>query len=429
MFNDIRKEFPILKSKGLKKGLVYLDSSATTQKPQVVIDRLNRYYSSENANIHRGPYDLSVNATKDWLDAHKIVAKLLNADTYKEIIFVRNTTEGLNMLVNTIGRDILKEDDIVVVSEMEHHSNIVSWMILQKSINFKIEYIPVKEDYTLDLDWLKALIKKYGKRIKVVSVLHISNVLGVKNDVEEIFKLAKSVDAFTILDAAQSVARSELDVKKIGCDALVFSGHKVYGPTGSGVVYCKLKYLESLVPWMGGGEMISSVSKKGFEYNELPWKFEAGTPDIGGGIALGCTIDWLLDTLQHVGGWEKIVEHEQELIGVFLNQFKGIEWFKHFGPDDISKKYGAISFNLEGFTFRGCKNIFNVETNRSGDGIGEFLNSKGIAFREGYHCAEPLHDKFCIGPTLRFSLGIYTNEDDIKYAANSLKEAVLSGLS
>ena len=227
MFNDIRKEFPILKSSPLKRKLIYLDSSATTQKPQVVIDRLSEYYSKENANIHRGPYELSKDATKYWEQAHESVAKLLNANSYKEIVFVRNTTEGLNMLVNIFGKELLKDGDIVVITEMEHHSNIVSWMILQKSIKFKLEYIPVKDDFTLDLDWLRDLIKKNGKKVKIVSVVHISNVLGVKNNVEEIFKIAKEVNAFTILDAAQSIARTKVDVKEIGCDALVFSGHKV----------------------------------------------------------------------------------------------------------------------------------------------------------------------------------------------------------
>jgi len=429
MFEEIRKEFPIIKGSRFGKKLVYLDSAATTQKPESVIERLSQYYKSENANIHRGPYDLSVEGTKLWEWAHEKVASFINADSYKEIVFVRNTTEGLNLLVNTVGRKLLSKGDIVVVSEMEHHSNIVSWMILQKEIPFKIEYIPVKEDYTLDIDWFKKLVEKEGEKIKIVSLVHISNVLGVKNNVEEIFKIAKKNKSFTILDAAQSIVHTKVDVKEIGCDALTFSGHKAYAPTGTGAVYCKQKYLEELTPWMGGGEMISSVSFKDFEYNELPWKFEAGTPDIGGGIVLGYAIEWFEQTLEKIGGWEKLVGHEQDITEFFLKQFDGIEWFKPFGPRDSSKKYGAIAFHIEGFTFRGCKNIFNVETNRDGSGISYFLNEKGIAFREGYHCAEPLHDKFCVGPSLRFSLAIYTNEEDLKYAANMLKQAVLQGLN
>ena len=428
MFKEIRKEFPILKDSLFGKRFVYLDSAASTQKPTYVIERLKKYYEEENANIHRGPYDLSVNGTKLWEWAHEKVASFINAKSYKEIIFVRNTTEGLNFLVNTFGRELLSKGDIVVVSEMEHHSNIVSWMLLQKQIDFKIEYIPLKEDFTLDLDWLRELIKKEGKRVKIVSVVHISNVLGIKNNVEEIFKIAKDNNSFTILDAAQSIVHTKVDVQEIGCDALVFSGHKAYAPTGTGAVYCKQEYLEKLTPWMGGGEMISSVSFNGFEYNELPWKFEAGTPDIGGGIVLGSAIEWFENTLEKIGGWEALIRHEQGLIEYFLKEFDGIEWFKPFGPRNSSLKYGAISFHLEGFTFRGCKDVFKIETSRQGNSISEFLNENGIAFREGYHCAEPLHDKLCVGPSLRFSLGIYNNQEDLKYAANMLKQAVLRGM-
>jgi len=428
MFKEIRKEFPILKSTPFGKRLIYLDNAASTQKPSYVIERLKKYYMEENANIHRGPYDLSINGTKLWQWAHEKVAHFVNANSYKEIIFVRNTTEGLNFLVNTFGRELLKKGDIVVVSEMEHHSNIVSWMILQKQLDFKIEYIPLNEDYTLDIQWLRDLIKKEGKRVKIVSVVHISNVLGIKNNVEEIFKIAKGNGSFTILDAAQSVVHTKIDVKKIGCDALVFSGHKAYAPTGTGAIYCKQEYLEKLTPWMGGGEMISSVSLKGFEYNDLPWKFEAGTPDIGGGITLGYAIEWFENTLEKVGGWDKLREHEIAVEDAFIKQFEGIDWFKPFGPRESELRYGVMAFHLEGFTFRGCKNIFNIETSRDGGSISEFLNKKGIAFREGYHCAEPLHDKLCVGPSLRFSIAIYNNEEDVLYAANMLKEAVLSGV-
>lgn len=428
MFEDIRKQFPILKNSPFQKKLVYLDSAATTQKPQVVIDRLMQYYEKENANIHRGPYDLSVEGTKKWEWAHEKVASFINAKSYKEIVFVRNTTEGLNFLVQTVGRKLLSDRDIVVVSEMEHHSNIVSWMLLQKEINFDIRYIPLKDDFTLDIDWLNSLIKKEGKRVKIVSVVHISNVLGIKNDVESIFKIAKENNSFTILDAAQSIVHTEVDVQDIGCDSLCFSGHKAYAPTGTGAVYVREEYLKDLTPCMGGGEMISHVSFKDFEYNEIPWKFEAGTPDIGGGIVLGYTIEWFENILNKLGGWDRLMEHEQNLTDFFLKQFDGLEWFKLFGPRKSSKRYGPIAFHIDGFTFRGCKDIHKVESSKDGEGISKFLNEKGIAFREGYHCAEPLHDRLNVGPSLRFSLGIYTNEDDLKYAANALKEAVLSGI-
>lgn len=230
------------------------------------------------------------------------------------------------------------------------------------------------------------------------------------------------------MDAAQSVVHTKVDVKQIGCDALTFSGHKAYAPTGSGAVYVKQKYLEELIPWMGGGEMISQVSFTDFKYNELPWKFEAGTPDIGGGIALGYAIEWFENVLDKIGGWNSLTGYEHELIEYFLEQFDGIEWFNLFGPRDSSIRYGAIAFHLKGFTFRGCKDINKIENSKNGESISQFLNEKGIAFREGYHCAEPLHDRFNVGPSLRFSLGIYTNKEDLKFAANSLKEAVLSGI-
>jgi len=426
-FLNIKKEYPILNRGLLKKNLVYLDSAATTQKPQVVIDRLCKYYTNENANIHRGPYDLSVNATKEWEKAHEIVADFINANSYKEVIFVRNTTEGLNFLANSVGRKILNKGDIVVVSEMEHHSNIVPWMILQKEIGFKIEYIPVNDNYTLDLEWFKDLVRKEEKKIKIVSLVHISNVLGVKNDVKLFFDLVPN--AFKIVDAAQSVARTRVDVKEMGCDALVFSGHKVYAPMGSGALYVNEKYIKNLDPWMGGGEMISSVKREGYELNDIPWRFEAGTPNVADGIALGVALEWLMEKVDLLGGWKAIEDHEHDLVSLAFKQFEGIDWFQTFGPKDPSLKYGAIAFNVKGFVFRGCKNVLNMESSLEGSSISDFLNESGIAFREGYHCAEPLHDKFCVGPTLRFSLGIYTTEEDIKYACNKLKEAVLRGAS
>lgn len=426
-FIKIRKEFPLISGSFLNKPITYLDNSATTQKPKAVINKLNEYYTKENANIHRGPYDLSIKATQAWQQAHQTIANFINADTYKEIIFVRNTTEGLNLLVNTVGREKLKKGDIVVISEMEHHSNIVPWLILQEEIGFKIEYIPVKEDYTLDYAWFEDLVKKKKSKVKIVSLVHISNVLGVKNDVARIFKTSHKAGAFNILDAAQSIARTPIDVKELQCDALTVSGHKVYAPTGSGAVYINMETLKDLKPWMGGGEMISSVKKDTYELNELPWRFEAGTPNIADGIAFATAIEWLQSQVDQIG-WEQILNHEQALIKTMLDQFSGIEWFKHFGPNDHTLKYGAVSFNIQGYTFKGCKDILNMETNKEGETISKYLNDNNIAFREGYHCAEPLHDKFCIGPTLRFSFGIYNNQEDVIKAVNTLKQAVIQGL-
>lgn len=424
MSNNIREQFPILKTKINGNNIVYLDNAATTQKPQFVLDAINDYYTKYNANIHRSSHVLAKEATEKWKNAHQIVADFLNADSYKEIVFTRNTTESLNLIVNTYGKANLSQGDIVIISEMEHHSNIVPWQMLQKEIGFEIRYIPVNTDFDLDLDWLKKEIVEEGSRIKIVSVVQISNVLGTLNPVKKIAELAHSVGAFMIVDAAQSVPHIKVDVKDIGCDALVFSGHKVYGPTGSGVLYCKENILEKLPPFMGGGEMILSVSKEGFEMNDLPWRFEAGTPDIESGIVLGETIKWFEKTVNDMGGFDKLIEHERNLMKELFDSFDGIEWFKPFGKIDVNNRYGVLTFNIDGFSFKGCKEKENEK--KEGEGIVGYISEKGICVREGFHCAEPLHDVFNVGPTMRASFGIYNNSEDVKSFARFLKEAVLS---
>lgn len=422
MLKNIRKEFPILKRKINGRRIVYLDNAATTQKPQAVIDSIVNYYEKYNANIHRSSHVLAKEATEMWIDAHKKVAEFINAHSYKEIVFVRNSTEGLNLIANTYGRTNLKKGDIVVLSEMEHHSNIVPWLILQKEINFDIRYIPINDKYDLDLEWLKDLIKKEGKKVKIISVVQVSNVLGTLNPVKEIVTIGHEVGAFVMIDAAQSIPHIKVDVTDIDCDALVFSGHKVYGPTGSGVLYCKEDILNKLPPFFGGGEMILSVTKDSFETNDIPWKFEAGTPDIESGICLGNAIDWFSNSIKKIGGWEKLREHDVELIEYLLELFDGIEWFKVFGKKDAKNRYGVLAFNIAGFSFKGCKEKVKVD----GSTIVEYLSKRGIAVREGFHCAEPLHDRFRVGPTMRVSTGIYNTKEDIKEFANTLKEAFLS---
>ncbi|HAM37657.1 TPA: cysteine desulfurase, partial [Patescibacteria group bacterium] len=388
MHNNIRDQFPIFKTKVNGKSLVYLDNAATTQKPQFVLDAINEYYTKYNANIHRSSHVLAKEATERWKEAHQIVADFLNADSYKEIVFTRNTTEGLNLLVNTYGKQNLSKGDIVIISEMEHHSNIVPWQILQKEIGFEIKYIPVNENFDLDIDWLRNEIQKEGERIKVVSVVHISNVLGTLNPAKEIAELAHRVGAFMIIDAAQSIPHIKVDVKELDCDALVFSGHKVYGPTGSGVLFCKENILEKLPPYMGGGEMILRVSKDGFEMNELPWRFEAGTPNIESGIVLGETLKWFSKAVEEMGGYEKLIDHERNLMTGVIDSFDGIDWFKPFGKIETNNRYGALTFNIDGFSFKGCKEKEN--SNQEGDGIVEYISKNGVCVREGFHCAEPL---------------------------------------
>lgn len=424
MDSHMRDQFPILKTKVNGNPLIYIDNAATTQKPQAVLDAINRYYMEYNANIHRSSHVLASKATELWKEAHETVAQFIGANSFKEIVFTRNTTEGLNLLVNTYGRQNLKAGDIVVISEMEHHSNIVPWQMLQKERGFEIKYIPVNDNYDLDINWLDELIRTEGERIKIVSVVHISNVLGTLNPVKKIAEMAHTVGAFVIVDGAQSIPHIKVDVRDIDCDAFVFSGHKVYGPTGSGVLYCKEDILEKLPPFMGGGEMMMSVSKEGFELNDLPWTFEAGTPDIESGIVLGETLKWFSKTVLDLGGYEKLVEHERELMQTLFDSFDGIEWFKPFGKTDAENRYGCLTFNVEGFSFKGCKE--KRMENKEGDGIVEYISKKGICVREGYHCAEPLHDRFKVGPTMRASFGIYNTQQEVETFARLLKEAVLS---
>jgi cysteine desulfurase/selenocysteine lyase len=421
MRNRIKEQFPILNQKINGNRIIYLDSAATTQKPQEIIDCITEYYSKYNSNIHRSSHYLAKEATRKWTDAHKTVAQFLNAKSYEEIIFTRNSTEGINLFVNTYGRNNLNRNDTVIISEMEHHSNIVPWQILQKEIGFNLEYIPVTNEYELDLRWLENRLKELGRKVKILSVLHVSNVLGSVNGIREIVELAHQVNAVVLIDVAQSVARLPIDVQDIDCDALVFSGHKIYGPTGIGCIYIKEEILKDLSLYMGGGEMIEEVTKEGFTVNELPWRYEAGTPDIAGGIVLAETLKWFQKTVNNIGGYDVLIQHEKELIQRFISHFEGLEWFKLFGNLD---RLGSIAFNLEGFTFSGCKKE-TVESNKQGKEILEFISSKGLCLRDGFHCAQPLHEKFNRGPTMRISTGVYTDEADIDKAAQIIKEGVL----
>jgi cysteine desulfurase/selenocysteine lyase len=418
---DIRKQFPILNNKIKGKKLIYLDSAATTQKPQIVIDALSDYYKGYNANIHRSSHILAKEATKRWIEAHSTVANFINAKSYKEIIFTRNSTEGINLFVNTYAKNNLTEDDTVIISEMEHHSNIVPWQILKENIGFNLEYIPITEDYELDLDWLENRIQELDSKVKILSLVHVSNVLGTINNIKKVTEIAHKAGAVVLVDAAQSVARLPIDVQDIGCDALVFSGHKIYGPTGIGVLYVKENILENMPPYMGGGEMIEEVHKDRYVLNDIPWRFEAGTPDIADGIVLGETISWFKDTLDKIGGYEFLEEHERLLVDTFISNFEGIDWFKIFGKKE---RIGSIAFNLEGFTFDGCKKE-TKNSNQKGKDILEYISSKGLCIRDGFHCAQPLHEKFDKGPTMRASFGIYNNEEDVKRACKIIKEGVL----
>jgi len=424
MNKNIRKQFPILKDRGLK----YLDNSATTQKPETVIKAIEEYYKTSNANIHRGSHKLGKRSTDLWIQAHEYIAEYINAESYKEIIFVRNATEGLNLLASTFAEKYLNNGDIVVLTEMEHHSNIVPWMMAQKKKNFEIKYIPVKDDFTLDLEWLENLCREEKERVKIVSVVHVSNVLGVRNDVKKIKDITDKYGTKVIVDAAQSIPHMKIDVKDLNCDALVFSGHKVYGPTGIGVVYCREDILKDLPLYMGGGDMIKSVTFNSFEVNDIPWKYEAGTPNIEGGIVMMETLKWFDKTVEDIGGFEKLEEYEKSLAERFIKSFDTLDWFKVLGSKDMNNRCGGVvAFNIEGFKFQGCKKSEEeIKDKKDGTKLIEFLSDNGICLRDGFHCAEPLHDRFKFGPTLRLSVAMYNSEEEIDFTARKIKEFVLS---
>ncbi|WKZ31478.1 MAG: SufS family cysteine desulfurase [Candidatus Dojkabacteria bacterium] len=401
MNESLRKQFPILSRDINGHQLVYLDNAATTQKPKKVLEAMNDFYKEHNANIHRGIHTLAAEATNLWLDAHKRAATFINAQSEEEIIFTRNATEGINLIANTVGKQIVEEGGVIAISEMEHHSNIVPWQL----IGARIEWIPMLPDFTIDLEYLNFLTKKYKEQLKLISIVHISNVLGCKNDVAKVTEMAKKYCTAVLVDAAQSVQHVKVDVQQIGCDFLVFSGHKLYGPTGTGVLYMKKEWGEKLEPWMGGGEMISSVKKTGATWNDLPWKFEAGTPNIAGGVGLDAAISWFSDQFEY----DSLHNHESKLVKTAMLGMKGIKSLKIFGSEDPEQHYGVVAFSIDGI---------------HPHDIAGALDERGIAIRAGYHCAEPLHERYGFGPTARISVAPYNSLDEIRYFIDSLKEVV-----
>jgi cysteine desulfurase/selenocysteine lyase len=402
-FESLSKRFPILKREINGNRLVYLDNAATTQKPRRVINALNDFYSKHNANIHRGLHTLSIEASEMYEDAHERAAQFIGADGIEEIIFTRNTTESLNLIVEGWGRKFLKKGDVVVISEMEHHSNIVPWQILEEDIGINLMWVEVNEDGLVDVEDYKRILKKNKKRVKVVSTVHISNVLGTVNPAKQLAQLAHEAGAIFILDAAQSAARFEINVKDMDVDFLALSSHKMYGPTGIGVLYGRKELLEEMRPWMGGGDMISRVTKDLFEVNELPWKFEAGTPNIADGAVFAEAIEFL-DEL----GMENIVKHEKELITYGYEQLSNLDFVEVLGPRDIENRMGVLAFSVE-----------DVHPHD----LSSLLNEDGIAIRAGHHCAMPLHIRLQIPASARASLAVYNKKEDIDLLVESIKNA------
>ncbi len=393
-----RADFPILKQQVHGRELVYLDNAATSQKPQCVIDAIVEAYSTWNSNIHRGVHHLSQVATAHHEEARKAVANFIGAKSSDEIVFTKGTTDSLNALAFSYGEAYIHEGDEIIVSGLEHHSNIVPWQMLCERKKAVLRHIPLLDDLSLDIAAFRALL---SDRTKLVSVAQVSNVLGTIQPVEEIIKLAHERNIPVCIDGAQSVPHMSVDVQALDCDFLVFSGHKMYGPTGIGVLYGKREWLEKLPPHEGGGEMIDHVRWSGTTFNELPYKFEAGTPNFVGSYALHKAIEYI-ETI----GWEAIEAHERNLTEYCEQQLVDLGC-KVYGAGQ--PKAGVISFNV------GAIHPFD---------IGTLLDQQGVAVRTGHHCAEPLIDAMGVPGTVRVSFGLYNDKDDVDAFIAALKRTI-----
>ena len=384
----VRADFPVLQQSVNGKPLVYLDNGATSQKPQAVIDELVRYYSTENANVHRGVHTLSQQATEDYEGARAKLRSFLNARDDHEIIYTRGTTEGINLIAHSFGRQNIGPGDEIIVSNMEHHSNIVPWQILCEEKGAVLRVIPIDDTGDLLMDEYEKLL---SPRTKLVSVTHVSNALGTIVPVEQVIAMAHAQGTPVLLDGAQAVPHMPVDVRALDCDFYVFSGHKLFGPTGIGVLYGKAEMLNAMPPFHGGGEMIKSVSFEKTVYNDLPYKFEAGTPNIAGAIGLGAAVDYV-----QAIGFDQFAAHESELLEYGTKALSSIGGLRIVGTS--SRKAGILSFVLE-----------NIHPHD----IGTILDAEGIAVRTGHHCAQPVMERFQIPATARASLAMYNTREDI----------------
>jgi cysteine desulfurase/selenocysteine lyase len=401
----VRGDFPILQSLSHGKPLVYLDNGATTQKPQAVIDAIVRYYESQNANVHRGVYELSQIATDAYESARVRVQRFLNAADPAEIIFTRGTTEGINLVASSGCRAFLKAGDEVIVSAMEHHSNIVPWQMACEAMGARLRVIPMNDAGELRMDEFARLL---NSRTKFVAVNHVSNSLGTINPVEEIIEQAHRVGAKVLIDGAQWVAHFPTDVRKLDADFYAFSGHKLFGPTGIGVLYGKRAILEAMPPYMGGGDMIRSVTFERTEYAELPNKFEAGTPDMSGAVGLAAAMDYVAGI-----GFENFEKHEAELLRYGTEKLSGIPGLRIIGT--AGRKADVISFVLENPVVSPLD-------------LGTQLDAEGIAVRTGHHCCQPVMDRFKISATTRASFSLYNTKEDIDALAVALEKIVTAAL-
>ena len=400
-----REDFPILNEQVHGRKLVYLDNAATTQKPQVVIDAIAEAYSKWNANVHRGVHHLSQVATQKHEEARKKVANLIHAQSEEEIIFTKGTTDSINMLARSFGDAMVGEGDEIIVSQLEHHSNIVPWQMLCERKNAVLKVIPLREDLSLDVEAFKGLL---SERTRLVSVAHVSNVLGIVNPIEEIVRLAHEKGVAVCVDGAQSVPHLAVDVQQLDCDFLVMSAHKMYGPTGLGVLYGKKEWLDKLPPAEGGGEMIEHVSFEKTTYNVLPYKFEAGTPNYVGSYAFSKAIDYVQEI-----GLEKIAEYEEELAKYLEAQLILLPNVRVYAAGLL--KAGAVSFNV----YREDGALVHPFD------VGVLLDRQGVAVRTGHHCAEPLIDYLGVPGTVRASVAMYNTKEDIDAFVAALKKAIM----
>jgi cysteine desulfurase/selenocysteine lyase len=396
---NIRSQFPILSQTVNGKPLVYLDNAATSQKPISVLDSWKKYYEEINANVHRGIHTLSQLATEEMELSRKKIQKFINAQNDYEVIFTKGTTEGINLIAYAI-TNLIKENDEIIISYLEHHSNIVPWQMLCERTGAKLKVIPMDENGILQLDFLD---ENLSDKTKIVSLNQVSNALGIINPIEEIIaKTRANSNAMVVIDGAQSVPHFNIDVRKMDCDFFVFSGHKMYAPMGTGILYGKEEILRKIQPFHGGGEMIATCSFEKTTYADLPFKFEAGTPNVGGNIALGAAIDFMENI-----GQQNILTHENALLEYAQKKLLEIEGLKIYG--ETAHRTGVISFNLEGVGIA--------------SDVGMILDKLGIAVRTGQHCTQPIMDFFNIAGTVRASFAVYNNFEEIDVLAEGVKKA------
>jgi len=397
--NRVRRDFPILHNTVRGRQLVYLDNAATTQKPQQVIDRLVRYYREENSNVHRGVHYLSEVATAAYEGSRTVIQRFLNARSEKEIVITRGTTEGINLVAQTWGRTNVREGDEIVITALEHHSNIVPWQMLCAEKGATLRVAPVNDEGEVIVEEFAKLL---NERTKIVAFGHASNALGTINPVRQMTQLAHDAGAIVIIDGAQGVPHLPIDVQEIGCDFYAFSGHKVYGPTGIGALYGRESLLEAMPPWMGGGDMILSVSFEKTTYNALPYKFEAGTPNIADTIGLAAALEYVASL-----GLENIAAHEHDLLTYATDRLQQIDGLRIIGT--ARQKASVISFTLEGV---------------HPHDIGTILDQEGIAIRTGHHCAQPLMMRFNVPATGRASFGVYNTRAEADALVEGLRKVI-----